>query len=174
MRISTVTFQQDALSQMQQLQADLAKTQNQLSTGKKVQTGADDPAAMSQLDQLNDTLSASQQYVTNGNAAAANLQLEEQAMSDATNTLQSARDLAVQANNTSINATERANIATQLAQQLQDLIAIGNRTDSNGSYLFAGNASGTQPFALGNGAVSYSGADTVHQVQIGPSQRISA
>ena len=174
MRISTVTFQQDALSQMQQLQADLAKTQHQLATGKKVQTGADDPAAMSQLDQLNDTLSASQQYVTNGNAAAANLQLEEQAMSDATNTLQSARDLAVQANNTSINAADRANIATQLAQQLQDLIAIGNRTDSNGNYLFAGNASGTQPFALGNGAVSYSGADTVHQVQIGPSQRISA
>src|SRR5579871_3222734 len=173
MRISTVTFQQDALNQMQQLQADMSKTQNQLSTGKSVQTAADNPAAMTQVDQLNDQLSASQQYVANGESATANLQLEEQAMSDATNTLQSVRDLAVQANNSSLNASDRANLATQIAQQLQDLVAIGNRVDSNGNYLFAGDASGTQPFAQGNGGVTYSGSGSVSQVQIGASQRIS-
>jgi len=151
MRISTVTFQQDALGQMETLQADLSKTQNQLGTGKKLNSAADDPAGMAQVNQLNVELSASEQYVTNGNAASSNLQLEEQAMSDATNTLQSARDLAVQANNSSLTAAQRTDIATQLSQQLQDLIAIGNRTDSNGDYLFSGEASGTTPFAqVGN------------------------
>lgn len=173
MRIATITFQQDALSQMQALQADMAKTQSQLATSKRLQSASDDPAGMAQVNQLNVELSASQQYVTNGNSATANLQLEAQAMADATNLLQSARDLAVQANNSALTAAQRQDIATQLQQQLQDLVAIGNRTDSNGSYLFAGNASGTQPFAQSGNTVTYSGATAVHQVQIAPNQRIS-
>ena len=75
---------------MEALQAAMAKTQSHLSTGKKLQSAADDPAGMVQVNQLNAQISASTQYVTNGNAASANLKLEEQAMTDATNTLQSA------------------------------------------------------------------------------------
>lgn len=174
MRISTLTFQQDATSQMENLQSDLALTQSQLSTGKKLQSAADDPAAMAQVNQLNVQLSASQQYVTNGNAASASLQLEEQALADATNALQSARDLAVEANNSALSPAQRQDIATQLQQQLQGLVAIGNRTDGNGNFLFAGTASSTQPFAQSGNSVSYSGTDTVHQVQIAADQRISA
>jgi len=96
MRIATITFQQNALSQMQNLQADLSKTQNDLATGKKLHSAADDPSGMAQVNQLNVQLSASQQYVTNGNHATSTLQLELQAMTDATNVLQGARDLAVQ------------------------------------------------------------------------------
>jgi len=174
MRIATTTFQQDALAQMQTLQSDLATTQNQLSTGKKLQTASDDPAAMAEVNQLNVELSASQQYVTNGNSASANLKLEEQATADATNVLQSVRDLAVQANNSALSASQRQDIATQMQQQLADLIAIGNRTDSNGNYLFAGIASGTQPFSISGNNVTYAGAHAVSQVQISSGQRISA
>ncbi len=174
MRISTVTFQQDALSQMDAIEADLATTQSQLGSGSKLQNAADDPAAMAQVNDLNVELSASQQYVTNGNSATANLQLEEQALSDATNTLQSARDLAVQANNSALSASERQDIATQLQQQLQDLVSIANRTDSDGNYLFSGQASSTQPFAQAGNTVTYSGASAVNQVQISPDQRISS
>lgn len=174
MRIATITFQQNATSQMQELQAALAKTQNDLSTGKKLHSAADDPAAMTSVNQLNVQLSASQQYVTNGNYASSNLKLEAQAMSDATNVLQSARDLAIQANSATLPAAQRQNIATQLAQQLQSLVAIGNRVDSSGNYLFAGTASGTVPFAQSGNTVAYSGSSSVSQVQISPNQRISS
>jgi flagellar hook-associated protein 3 FlgL len=174
MRIATITFQQDALAQMQTLQSDLAQTQNQLSTGKKLQSAADDPAAMAQVNQLNVELSASQQYVTNGNSASTNLKLQEQALSDATNTLQSIRDLAVQANNSSLTASQRQDIATQMSQQLQDLVAIGNRQDSNGNYIFSGTASDTVPFSQSGTSVVYSGATLVKQVQIAANQRVSA
>lgn len=173
MRIATVTFQNDALSQMQNLQSQLAQTQNQLGTGKKLLTASDDPAGMVQVNELSARLSASQQYVTNGDVATANLQLEEQAMTDATNVLQSARSLALQANNSTLNAGDRQNIATQLQQQLAALVAIGNRTDSNGNYLFSGTASGVLPFSQAGGSVSYSGAGSVNQIQVGPNQRIS-
>ncbi len=173
MRIATITFQQDALAQMQQLMSDISTTQNQLSTGKKLLSAADDPAGMVQVNQLNVQLSASQQYVTNGNTVSSNLKLEEQALSDATNTLQSIRDLAVQSNDASLSAAQRQDIAAQVTQQLQNLIAIGNRTDSNGNYLFAGTASGTLPFAQLGATVAYNGAATVSQVQIAANQRMS-
>jgi len=174
MRIATITFQQDATGQMQELETALAKTQNDLSTGTKLHSAADDPAAFAQVNQLNVQMSASQQYVTNGNYASSRLQLEEQSLSDATNTLQSARDLAVQANNPAISASQRSDIATQLTQILQSLVAIGNRVDGNGAQLFSGNASTTIPFSQAGNTVTYAGSTAVSQIQIGSNQRISS
>ncbi len=172
--ISTLTFRTNALDSMEALQAEISKTQEQLSTGKSIQTAADNPTGMAQVNQFNMELSASQQFVTNGNLASGNLNLENQALTDATNLLQSARDLALEANNASLSATQRQDIATQLNQQLQQLVDISNRTDANGNYLFGGYASSTQPFTQNGGSVSYGGADQVSQVQISENQRISA
>jgi flagellar hook-associated protein 3 FlgL len=171
--ISTLTFRTNALDSMEALQTAISGTQQQLSTGKSFQNAAGNPTGMAQVNQLDMELSASQQYVSNGNLASANLNLETQALSDATNLLQSARDLAVEANNASLSSTQRQDIATQLNQQLQQLVSIGNRTDGNGNYLFAGYAAGTQPFVQNGTAVSYAGADQVSQVQISENQRIS-
>lgn len=174
MRISTVGFQNDAVAQMQALESAIAKTQSELSTGLQIQNAADNPTGMAQVNELNVELSASQQYVTNGNAASANMKLEEQALTQATTVLQSAQDLAVQANNSSLSSSERQNIAAQLQQQLQELVGIANSTDSNGNYLFGGYASSSQPFAQLGNSVSYTGADAVNQIQISSNQRISA
>jgi len=171
--ISTLTFRTNALDSMEALQAEISKTQEQLSTGKSIQTAADNPTGMAQVNQFNMELSASQQFVTNGNLASGNLNLENQALTDATNLLQSARDLALEANNASLSATQRQDIATQLNQQLQQLMDISNRTDGNGNYLFGGYAASTQPFTQNGGSVSYGGADQVSQVQISENQRIS-
>jgi flagellar hook-associated protein 3 FlgL len=173
MRISTSGFQANAVDQMDTLQTALAKTQSQLASGKQLQSAADNPSAMAQVNQYNTQLSASQQYVTNQNAASANLTLEEQALSDATNLLQSARDLAVEANNSALTAAQRQDIATQLQQQLQELIGIANRTDSTGNYLFAGYEAGTQPFTQSGNSVSYAGTQGVSQLQISANQRLS-
>lgn len=173
MSISTVTFQNDALYDIEAIQAGMSKTQNQLSTGLALQTAADNPVAMAQVNQLDVELAASSQYVSNGNFAGSNLKLEEQALTNATNVLQSAQSLATQANNGSLNSQDRQDIATQLQQQLQQLVGIANSTDSTGKYLFAGEASGTQPFAQSGNSVAYSGTTTVSQVEIAPNQFIS-
>ena len=74
-----------------------------------------------------------------------NLQLEKQALTGATNSLQSARDLAVEANNSSLTASQRQDIATQLQQLQQALVGTANATDASGNYLFAGTASAPSP-----------------------------
>lgn len=173
MRISTVTFQNDAVGQMDALQAAMGQTQQDLSTGLKVRTAADDPTGMAQVNQMNMEVSASTQYVTNSNTVQTNLQLEGQALTDATNILQNANTLAVEANNSALSAPQRQDIATQLQQDLQSLISISNRTDSAGNYLFGGYANSSAPFSQSGTNVSYNGANSVIQVQISDNQSIS-
>ena len=121
MRISTVTFQYDAVNQMDALETALGQTQQQLSTGLKIRSAADNPIGMAQINQMNVEISASTQYVTNSNTAQTNLQLEEQALSNASNIMQNANSLAVEANNSSLTAANRRDIATQLQQDLKRL-----------------------------------------------------
>ncbi|HEY6517349.1 MAG TPA: flagellar hook-associated protein FlgL [Steroidobacteraceae bacterium] len=171
--ISTQTFQTNAVDSIEALETAISKTQTQLSTGVTLQSAADNPAAMVQVNQLNTQLSASQQYVSNGNLVGSNLKLEEQALTNATNVLQSVQSLADEANNSSLSSTQLQDIGTQLSQQLQQLVSIGNSTDSNGNYLFSGYANTTQPFAQDSSGVIYSGADETNQVQIGENQFVS-
>jgi flagellar hook-associated protein 3 FlgL len=174
MRISTVGFQTDASQQMQALEAEISQTQTQLSTGIKLQNAADNPAGMAQVDQLNAQISASQQYQTNGNTLTSNLQVEEQSLTDATSVMQSARDLALEANNSALTQSQRQDISTQLQQLLQQLVGTANTTDSNGNFLFSGETSTTQPFAQSGTTVAYNGSNNVTQVQISPNQRVSS
>jgi flagellar hook-associated protein 3 FlgL len=171
--ISTQTFQTNAVDSIEALETAISKTQTELSTGVTLQNAADNPAAMAQVNQLNTRLSASQQYVSNGNLVGANLKLQEQALTNATNVLQSVQSLADEANNSSLSSTQLQDIGTQLNQQLQQLVSIANSTDSNGNYLFSGYASTTQPFAQDASGVTYSGADEASQVQIGENQFVS-
>jgi flagellar hook-associated protein 3 FlgL len=174
MTISTLTFRTNALAEMEALQTALTQTQTELSTGSKLPNAAADPAAMAQVNQLNLTLSASKQYVSNGTAASGSLQLEQSALTTATNALQSARDLAVEANNSALSVADRQDIATQLQQLQNALLGAANSTDPSGKYVFAGTASGTQPFAQTGSSVSYLGDSQVNQLQIGADQSISA
>jgi flagellar hook-associated protein 3 FlgL len=173
MRISTATFQNDAVSQMDALEAALQQTQTELSTGSQIQNAADNPIGAAEVNQMNVEVSASTQYVTNSTTANTNLSLEEQALSNATSIMQNAVSLATEANNSALTPANRADIATQLQQDLASLTSIGNTTDSAGNYLFGGYANTSPPFTQSNGTVSYNGSDQVEQVQISSNQSIS-
>ncbi len=159
---------------MQALEAGISQTQHQLSSGIKLQNASDNPAGMAQVDQLNARISASQQYQTNGSTLSANLQIAEQSLTDATSVLQSARDLALQANSSALTPAQRQDISTQLKQLLQQLVSTANSTDSNGNFLFSGETTSTQPFAQSGTSVTYNGSSSVSQVQISPNQRVSS
>jgi flagellar hook-associated protein 3 FlgL len=173
MRISTATFNNDAVSQMDQLETELQQTQTELSSGSQIQNAADNPIGAAEVNQMNVEVSASTQYVTNSTSANTNLSLEEQALSNATSIMQSAVSLATEANNSALTPANRADIATQLQQDLASLTSIGNSTDSAGNYLFGGYANTSPPFTQSNGTVTYNGSDQVEQVQISANQSIS-
>jgi flagellar hook-associated protein 3 FlgL len=165
MRISTSMLNQSAVNGILQDETALSNTQNQLSTGLSINTPADNPVAAVQLLQLNNTSSQYQQYISNGQSANTNLTLEEQALSTSTTTLQSIRDLVVQANTGSNSVSDLQDLATQISALESQLQGTANSQNAQGEYLFSGFSSGTQPFVRGSsGSISYlgdSGASSV-------------
>jgi len=173
MRISTATFNNDAVSQMDQLETELQQTQMELSSGSQIQNAADNPIGAAEVNQMSVEVSASTQYVTNSTSANTNLSLEEQALSNSTSIMQNAVTLVTESNNSALSPADRADIATQLQQDLASLVSQANTTDSAGNYLFGGYANTSPPFTQSNGTVSYNGSDQVEQIQISANQSIS-
>ena len=167
MRMSTSMINEAAVNAMLQEQANLAKTQNQLATGSSLNSPADNPVAAVQVLELTNSNSQVQQYVSNGQSANSRLTLQEQALSDSTTTLQSVRDLIVQANSGANSNSDFKAIATQISSLEQQLQGIANRQDQQGDYLFSGYSTGTQPFVRGSsGAMSYVGDCGARSIQL--------
>lgn len=175
MRVSTSMLNDAALEAILQDQSALSSTQNQLSTGLSINSPADNPVGEVELLQLNNTNAQYQQYVSNGQSANANLTLEQSALSSATSTLQSIRDLVVQANTGSNNSADLSAIATQIQQLEQQLLGTANSQNAQGGYLFAGYSVNTQPFIRGaNGSVGYVGDSGVNSVPLDGGTSIQA
>jgi flagellar hook-associated protein 3 FlgL len=167
MRLSTSMINDAAVSAILQDQASLARTQTQLSSGKSVNTPADNPVAAVQILALNNVSSQYQQYLSNGQSATTRLNLQEQALSDSTTTLQSIRDLVVQANSGINNPSDYRSIATQVQSLELQLQGIANRQDALGDYLFSGYSAGTQPFVRSaTGTMSYVGDSGARVIQL--------
>ncbi len=174
MRISTATIYNNALYLMQNQQAALSQTQNEVSSGLKVQTPADDPAAMVGILQIQQQQSALTQYGTNSSALQNRLQTGEQAVTNTTSAVQQVYQLALQANNSTLNASDRQNIIAQLKQLNDQLSNLANSKDSNGEYLFSGTAAGIQPFSRNSsGNMTYSGSAVSRTIQTGAAQYVS-
>ena len=172
MRISTAGIHHAALTALLSQQSVLSKTQNQIASGKRVQTPADDPIAAVHIMELQRALSESEQFGRNADMANNRLTLEEQALADANTLMQRVRELTVQGNNASVDPASRRMLATEVRGHVQDLMDIANRRDANGEYLFSGYATLTQPFAASGGTISYFGDQGNRALQIGPDQRV--
>lgn len=158
-RLSTLQIFQSGLSTILDRQADLARTQNELATGKKILSPSDDPSGSVKILDIEEDIQLVDQYQRNASTAEGQLAREEATLSDITNTLQRVRELVVQANNATQSAETRAAIAAELRGRLDELVSLANTRDGNDEYIFAGFQSATQPFVQQGGNVTYSGDD---------------
>ncbi|HLA75152.1 MAG TPA: flagellar hook-associated protein FlgL [Gammaproteobacteria bacterium] len=174
MRISTTQIQQQEVNAILDKQAQLSKVQLQLSTGKRIVSPEDDPAGASQILDLNQALAITNQYTSNAETAKARLSLEESTLGDATNLLHAVRTLAVRANNASLSSQDRAAIALEVRERLNEVLSLANTKDSNGEYLFSGYQGQTQPFAATTGGTfSYSGDSGQRYLQISATRQVA-
>ena len=166
MRITNTYIQTQFLAAESTLQTNLAQTQNQISLGQSFTSPSQNPIAAGSVNNYNAALAQSQQYDRNANIAKNQLGLEDNALSQVQSALQSIRDLALQANNSSQTDQNRSAIATQVQSIRDSLLSIANSQDGNGEYLFAGYSSNTQPFSLTATGATYSGDQGQRQIQI--------
>jgi len=174
-RISTYLFHQRATASMLDNQSRLSRTQLQLATGRRILTPSDDPAGATKTLDLQRYLDTNKQFLSNMGFARSRLETQETALASVTDLLDRANELAIQGNNATASASDRAAIAAEVDQLLEQMLALANTRDSNGEYLFGGLRRDEAAFVqdLVTGAVSYEGDDQQRQIQVSEVRRIA-
>nr|WP_313404730.1 flagellar hook-associated protein 3 [Pseudomonas sp.] len=166
-RISTPQMFYSNISGYQKGYADIVKTQQQISSGVRIQTPADDPVGAARLLQLDQQQEQLKQYSTNMTTATNSLTNENALLDTVSNVLQRARELTVKAGGGSLSDEDRSSIASELDQITDQLLDLMNSQDASGNYIFAGSKSGVQPFVRNpDGSVSYQGDQTSLSLQV--------
>jgi flagellar hook-associated protein 3 FlgL len=160
------------LTALNQLESQIATTQNGISTGLSFTTASENPVGAGLVSGYNQVLAQSEQFTSNGQSAQGSLNIEDNALTQVQSQLQSLRDLALEANNATESGTNLSAIATQAQQIQQSLLSIANTQDGSGNYIFAGYATQTQPFALTATGATYSGDQGQRQVQLAAGQTV--
>jgi flagellar hook-associated protein 3 FlgL len=172
MRISTRTIYDVGSAQITSLQTAMSRTQQQLSTGRKNLTAADDPIATARAVEVTQSQSLNTQLATNRANAKAVLSTETTALASTTSILQDIKDLAVKAGNGSYTQSDRESVAIELEARLADLLGLANTADGVGGYVFAGYKSTTLPFTKTAAGADYQGDQGQRSLQVGSTRTI--
>lgn len=170
MRISSIQAFNNGVQGLQRNYADVTRTQEQISTGNRILTPADDPVASVRLLQLEQQQNVLSQYKSNLVAADNSLTQEEVTLASAHTILQRLQELTVRAGNGSLGELERQSIAAELKEREEELFALMNTRNARGEYIFSGFQGKTQAFGRDDsGNYSYQGDEGQRRLQIGSS-----
>ncbi|CAG4882183.1 Flagellar hook-associated protein flgL [Georgfuchsia toluolica] len=172
MRISSNTLHDQGLSAILRNQAQMLHTQQQVSTGKRILTPADDPVAAAQALDVSQADAMNTQYATNRSAAADSLSLVEGSLAQVSSIITNVRTIAVNVGSGILSDSDRVSLAAQLSSALSELQGAANATDGQGRYLFAGYQSQSQPFSSGPVGVQYNGDDGQRLIQVDSSRQM--
>ncbi|MQA40008.1 flagellar hook-associated protein FlgL [Rugamonas aquatica] len=172
MRISSKTIYDVGVGQISTLQSALARTQAQLSTGRKNLTAADDPIATARALEVTQSQSINTQLVTNRANTKGVLSLETVALASSTAILQDIKTLTVNAGNGGYTQKDRESLAIELEGRLADLLGQANTADGVGGYVFSGYKSTTLPFTQTANGAAYQGDQGQRELQVGSTRKL--
>ena len=174
LRISTSQLFQMGIKSVLDQQATVSKLQQQIASGKRIQSPADDPAGAVRILDVRQAIDTTTQYQRNINLARERLAVEDSTLDGFEDMLQRVRELAIQGNNDTQNPQTRGAIATEIRQRLEDLLALANTTGANGEYIFSGFSTETQPFAVdGAGNYVYQGDQGQRFLQVSATRQVA-
>lgn len=174
MRISSGTIYESSIAAMQRQTESLLQVQQQIASGRRIVTPADDPVAAARVLEVQQPQSLNEQYGVNIGAANDSLALEESTLGSISRLLQDVRDIAVNAGNPVLSQRDRASLANDLRGRYQELLGLANSVDGGGQYMFSGYQGGTRPFnESAPGTVVYNGDQGQRLIQVSASRRIA-
>lgn len=166
MRISTQTVFETGANRIGDLQSGLAKTQQQLATGRRVLTPADDPVAAARALEVSQSQSLNTQYGANRQYAKSSLGEVEGTLASVTSLLQDVKTTVVAAGNATLGDTERGFMATELRGRFDQLLGLANARDAQGNYLFSGYQTTTPAFVKTATGAQYQGDQGQRLMQV--------
>jgi flagellar hook-associated protein 3 FlgL len=157
MRVTTYNAYQNTIFNLQQRQQDLQKTQEQLTTGKRVAKPSDDPVAAARAERALAAMTRSDAHQRALEAARTATQQAESALGDAGELIQRARETLLAAGNPSYSEGERKALVQTLKGVREQLLGVANRSDGAGSFFFGGQGTDSPPFVDSGSGVIYQG-----------------
>jgi flagellin len=128
-----------AQNQLSITQANLQKTLEQLSSGSRINSGADDAAGLAIADGLQANVTALTQSAMNANEGVGKLQVADGALSQVTTLLNRAVTLATESANGTVNdGSQRQALDAEFQSIKAEIDRIGTNTTYNGSQIFTG------------------------------------
>ncbi|MFQ3171187.1 MAG: flagellar hook-associated protein 3 FlgL [Oleispira sp.] len=174
MRISTLQSFNKGLDSILDNQIQVNKTQQQVSTGKRVLTPSDDPIAATKILQLQQDAALREQFGKNMAGAEGRLTLEETQLAGITDNLTRLKELTINAGGGSQTMTDRQAIASEVRQILESTVDLMNGKDAGGEYLFGGFKGGTEPFQKNeSGRYDYAGDEGQRFISIASSTTVA-
>jgi flagellar hook-associated protein 3 FlgL len=150
MRITNNMVSDRVISDLQARYAQMANTQLQISTGRRVNQPSDDPIAAAQERLRQSELSGIQSSQTSVTGSQAWLTQTETSLGEVRNVLSRANELALQGATGSMSQTDRNAIADEIDQLIKSAKDSMN-AKVNGDYVFSGTKSDTAPYATATG-----------------------
>jgi flagellin len=130
----------NAHRQLVQTGMSLSKSMERLSSGYRINRAADDSAGLAISEKLRAAIGGLDQAQRNAQDAVSLVQTAEGAMSEVHAMLQRVRELAVQYNNGTLSASDKASITAEVAQLCAEISRIGNDTKFNGIAVLTGSS----------------------------------
>jgi len=126
-----------AQNQIAQTQASLKSTLFQLSSGSRINSGADDAAGLAIADGLRANISALTQSGRNASDGIGQLQVADGALSQVTTLLNRGVTLATEASTSTVTSGQRTSINAEFTQIKAEIDRIGTNTTFNGTAVFS-------------------------------------
>jgi flagellar hook-associated protein 3 FlgL len=174
MKISTSLYFDRSTQQLSTVQSNLAKTQEQLSTGKNIVKPSDAPDKAALVTRLESELSRNTSYQDTLKSANVRLTSEETALKNTSDVMYRIKELAVQGANGTLSPNDRKSIALEMTGLREQIMSLANSQDSNGNFLFSGSRTGQPAFAQdATGRVVYQGDQSRMKVNVGDNRRMN-
>jgi flagellar hook-associated protein 3 FlgL len=151
MRITSQMMSDDSIRQLQANMERLSKSQEQVSTTRRLNRPSDDPSQTRSAVKLRDSLSELDQFQRNIDIADRLLSATDAALGSANEILQRARELAIQGANGALSPADRTAIGAEVDQLLSGLFEQA-RARSAGAYIFSGFRTDVPPLLTPTGA----------------------
>ncbi|HUB58854.1 MAG TPA: flagellin, partial [Candidatus Micrarchaeia archaeon] len=139
--------------------SNLQNTLTQLSSGSRINSGADDPAGLAIANGLEANVAALTQSVANANDGVGALQVADGALGQVTTVLDRAITLATEASTGTVSSAQRGALDDEYQQILQQIDSIGTNTTFNGATVFSTTAASTTSVFLSDS--SSAGTNTI-------------
>ena len=131
------------------LSRDIARTQTEISTGKRIQAPSDDPVAAARVSSIARSQANDTAFTSNLNLAAALAARADTALGSVGSALDRANELMVQGANGTLSDGDRATVAAELRAIAQDIASLKDTKDTRGGPIFMSGGALRIPVASG-------------------------